>query len=161
MPKFKTFSGFVGSSSHLKSFDSQLSFYASDDEAEIKKLIRRGHLCEFVKKDQAGSPRKPRELSPRRHVIERRQEQNCNVSPHIIRRVDTISGGIAGGGDTSNARRKYAWRVVHAMGSASMSLDISFSDNELVGLELSHDDALVTNPIISNFVVAQMLFTSI
>ncbi|GAA0157494.1 hypothetical protein LIER_14749 [Lithospermum erythrorhizon] len=32
MPKFKTFSGFGDPSNHLKSFDSQLSFWASDDE---------------------------------------------------------------------------------------------------------------------------------
>ncbi|GAA0175949.1 hypothetical protein LIER_29031 [Lithospermum erythrorhizon] len=32
MPKFKTFSGISDPSNHLKSFDSQLSFWASDDE---------------------------------------------------------------------------------------------------------------------------------
>ncbi|GAA0146554.1 hypothetical protein LIER_06480 [Lithospermum erythrorhizon] len=32
MPKFKTFSGIGDPSSHLNSFDSQLSFWASDDE---------------------------------------------------------------------------------------------------------------------------------
>ncbi|GAA0141165.1 hypothetical protein LIER_02372 [Lithospermum erythrorhizon] len=32
MPKFKTFSGFRDPSNHLKSFDSQLSFWANDDE---------------------------------------------------------------------------------------------------------------------------------
>ncbi|GAA0139633.1 hypothetical protein LIER_01138 [Lithospermum erythrorhizon] len=32
MPKFKTFSGFGDPSNHLKSFDSQLSFWASDDK---------------------------------------------------------------------------------------------------------------------------------
>ncbi|GAA0140626.1 hypothetical protein LIER_01935 [Lithospermum erythrorhizon] len=32
MPKFKTFSGFGDPGNHLKSFDSQLSFWASDDE---------------------------------------------------------------------------------------------------------------------------------
>ncbi|GAA0150714.1 hypothetical protein LIER_37166 [Lithospermum erythrorhizon] len=32
MPKFKTFSGFRDPSNHFKSFDSQFSFWASDDE---------------------------------------------------------------------------------------------------------------------------------
>ncbi|GAA0140352.1 hypothetical protein LIER_01717 [Lithospermum erythrorhizon] len=32
MPKFKTFSGFGDPDNHLKAFDSQLSFWASDDE---------------------------------------------------------------------------------------------------------------------------------
>ncbi|GAA0167135.1 hypothetical protein LIER_22135 [Lithospermum erythrorhizon] len=36
MPKFKTFSGFGDPSNHLKSFDSQLSFWASDDETTNK-----------------------------------------------------------------------------------------------------------------------------
>ncbi|GAA0185655.1 hypothetical protein LIER_32943 [Lithospermum erythrorhizon] len=112
-------------------------------KAEIEKLIRRGQLREFVKKDQAGSPRKPRELSPRRHTNKRRQERSSDVSPRITGRIDTISGGIASGGDTSNTRRKYARRDVYEMGSTSMSLakkEISFLENELVGLELPHDD---------------------
>ncbi|GAA0140259.1 hypothetical protein LIER_01640 [Lithospermum erythrorhizon] len=102
MPKFKIFSGIGDPSNHLKSFDSQLSFWASDDETEIEKLIKRGQLREFVKKDKVGSPRKYREPSPRKYTNDRRGDEH---SPRVTRRADTISGGIAGGGDTSNARK--------------------------------------------------------
>ncbi|GAA0164637.1 hypothetical protein LIER_20229 [Lithospermum erythrorhizon] len=173
MPKFKTFSGLGDPRNHLKSFDSQLSLWISDDEdhghdtdecrvlkAKIEKLIKRGQLCELVKKDQMGSPRGYRESPPRKYTNDRRQERGNDNSPRVTGRVDTISGGIAGGGDTSNARRKYDRRVVYALGSSVAAHgkdEISFLDKELAGLELPHDDPLVDNPIISNFVVPRML----
>ncbi|GAA0171444.1 hypothetical protein LIER_25472 [Lithospermum erythrorhizon] len=39
MPKFKTFSGFGDPDNHLKSFDSQLSFWVSDDEQDVVELF--------------------------------------------------------------------------------------------------------------------------
>ncbi|GAA0139894.1 hypothetical protein LIER_01353 [Lithospermum erythrorhizon] len=38
MPKFKTFGGIGDSSNHLKSFESQLSFWASDDEVYAREF---------------------------------------------------------------------------------------------------------------------------
>ncbi|GAA0155894.1 hypothetical protein LIER_13515 [Lithospermum erythrorhizon] len=38
---------------------------------EIERLVRRGHLKEFVKNDRGGSPRRPRELSPRQNPRQR------------------------------------------------------------------------------------------
>ncbi|GAA0168005.1 hypothetical protein LIER_22823 [Lithospermum erythrorhizon] len=129
-------------------------------KAEIEKLIKRGQLREFVKKDQIGSPRRYRESSPRKYTNDRRQERGSDHSPLVTGRVDTISGGIVGGGDTSNSGRKYARRAVYALGSRTITHDkgeISFSDKELAVLELPHDDLLVVSPIISNFVVTRML----
>ncbi|GAA0142584.1 hypothetical protein LIER_03447 [Lithospermum erythrorhizon] len=66
---------------------------------------------------------------------------------------------IAGGGDTSNARRRYARRSVYAL-APMMTIDlepITFLERELAGLELPHDDPLVISPIIANVVVARML----
>ncbi|GAA0169066.1 hypothetical protein LIER_43836 [Lithospermum erythrorhizon] len=122
--------------------------------SEIERLVRRGQLKEFVKADQCGSPGRPRELSPRQ-----RQGGNTDASPRITGRVDTFSGGITGGGDTSNVWRRYAHRSVYALSlmATIYKEPISFSDNELVGLELPHDDPLMTSPIIANFVVARML----
>ncbi|GAA0147826.1 hypothetical protein LIER_07432 [Lithospermum erythrorhizon] len=39
MPKFKTFSGFGDPSNHLKSFNSHLSFWASDDEVYARAFL--------------------------------------------------------------------------------------------------------------------------
>ncbi|GAA0141283.1 hypothetical protein LIER_02460 [Lithospermum erythrorhizon] len=73
--------------------------------------------------------------------------------------VDPISGGIDGGGDISNARRRYARRSIYAL-SPMMTIDrepITFSESELAGLELPHDNPLVISPIIANFMVARIL----
>ncbi|GAA0149043.1 hypothetical protein LIER_08315 [Lithospermum erythrorhizon] len=121
-------------------------FHDTDDyrllKAEIEKLIKRGHLREFVKKDQVWSPRRYGKPSPRKYTNDRRGDDH---SPHVTRSVDTISGGITGGGHTSNARKKYSRMAVYALGSLIVTYDvgeISFSDKELVGLELPHDDPL-------------------
>ncbi|GAA0138840.1 hypothetical protein LIER_00506 [Lithospermum erythrorhizon] len=65
-------------------------------KAEIEKLIRRGHLTDFVRE------RSPKSLwdSPRRNVKPRSQSP-----PRVTGLIDTISGGLAGGGDTSNSRK--------------------------------------------------------
>ncbi|GAA0138364.1 hypothetical protein LIER_00123 [Lithospermum erythrorhizon] len=73
-----------------------------DGDREVNK---EGPLQEFMKNDQMGSPRSYREPSPQKYANDRRGNDR---SPRITGRVDTISGGITGGGDTSNARRKYA-----------------------------------------------------
>ncbi|GAA0176517.1 hypothetical protein LIER_29493 [Lithospermum erythrorhizon] len=65
-------------------------------KAEFEKLIRRGHLKEFVRER---SPRPLRD-SPSRNVKLRSQS-----SPRITGRIDMISGGLAGGGNTSNSRK--------------------------------------------------------
>ncbi|GAA0139895.1 hypothetical protein LIER_01354 [Lithospermum erythrorhizon] len=126
-------------------------------KAELEKLIRRGQLSKFVKNDQKGSPRGYREPSPLRHVNDRRGNDR---SPQITGRVDTISRGIAGGLDTSNTRRKYARMAVYSLGTSTATHDlgeISFSNKELTGLELPHDDPLVVSHTVSNFVVVRML----
>ncbi|GAA0157980.1 hypothetical protein LIER_15123 [Lithospermum erythrorhizon] len=171
MPGFKTFRGFGDPGNHLKSFDSQLSFWASDDEgtggenicsigrqkdtpkplklkvppnprdekklceyhkyhghdtdecrllnAEIENLIRQGQLKEFVRKDQ-GSPSRLRGRTPPRRNTD--SDKDHDAAPQITRRVNTISGGIAGGGDTSNARRRYARIFVYSL-APMMTID--------------------------------------
>ncbi|GAA0159602.1 hypothetical protein LIER_16340 [Lithospermum erythrorhizon] len=64
-----------------------------DPIGEIEKLIKRGQLREFVKNDQRVSPRRYRERSPRKYVNDRGGNDR---SPHVTRRADTISRGIAG-----------------------------------------------------------------
>ncbi|GAA0145021.1 hypothetical protein LIER_36055 [Lithospermum erythrorhizon] len=105
--------------------------YDTPLKVEIEKLIKRGQLREFVKNDQRGSPRSYKESSPRKYANGRKDNDQ---SPRVTGRVDTISNGIAGGGDTSNARRKYARWAVYAQGSPAGTYDageISFSDKEL------------------------------
>ncbi|GAA0175062.1 hypothetical protein LIER_41839 [Lithospermum erythrorhizon] len=73
-------------------------------------------------------------------------------------RIDTISGGIAGGGDSRNARNNYSSRAVYSTGGAiTHNEPISFSDSELTGIQLPHDDPVVIAPLISRFIVEWML----
>ncbi|GAA0147381.1 hypothetical protein LIER_42952 [Lithospermum erythrorhizon] len=59
-------------------------------KAEIEKLIRRGHLKEFIRREREHSPR-PSKDSPRRNAKPRSR------SPaRVTGRIDTISGGLAG-----------------------------------------------------------------
>ncbi|GAA0158758.1 hypothetical protein LIER_15703 [Lithospermum erythrorhizon] len=86
-------------------------------------------------------------------------DKDQEVAPRVTGRVDTISRGIARGGDTSNARRRYARRSVYAL-APMMMIDrepINFLESELVGLELPYDDPLVISSIVANFMVSRML----
>ncbi|GAA0138991.1 hypothetical protein LIER_00628 [Lithospermum erythrorhizon] len=62
MPKFKTFSGFGDPSNYLKSFDSQLSFWASDDEMLEEVKILSEEMAEIRGKKVAdeGTHRSPK-----------------------------------------------------------------------------------------------------
>ncbi|GAA0155972.1 hypothetical protein LIER_13577 [Lithospermum erythrorhizon] len=64
----------------------------------------------------------------------------------------------SGGGDSRNSRKNYARREVYASSSAPILVEaISFSDVELQGLELPHDDPVVIAPVIANYTVKRML----
>ncbi|GAA0147330.1 hypothetical protein LIER_07057 [Lithospermum erythrorhizon] len=70
--------------------------------------------------------------------------------PRATGRIDTISGGISGGGDFYNSRKNYSMRAVYSTGGAiTQNEPISFSDSELKGTELPHDDPVVIAPLIS------------
>ncbi|GAA0175625.1 hypothetical protein LIER_28762 [Lithospermum erythrorhizon] len=62
MPKFKTFSGFGDPDNHLKSFDSQLSFWASDDE----KRTREAHTP-VLKIQEAAKDNDPKKKESEKH----------------------------------------------------------------------------------------------
>ncbi|XP_014499276.1 uncharacterized protein LOC106760352 [Vigna radiata var. radiata] len=114
---------------------------------ELEKLIHAGHLREFVKEESARaghSPKKTRR-SPERTNGKGGHSRNRSRSPsrHISRsrprerdltvkgRIDTISGGFAGGGASSSARKRHL-RSLHSVRSVvrnpvSMP-DITFTD---------------------------------
>ncbi|GAA0184390.1 hypothetical protein LIER_31678 [Lithospermum erythrorhizon] len=79
-------------------------------------------------------------------------------APRLGGRIDTISGGCAGGGDSRNSRKNYARREVYSSSSAPICIEtISFSYAELQVLELPHDDLVVIGPVIANYTVEMML----
>ncbi|GAA0173363.1 hypothetical protein LIER_26993 [Lithospermum erythrorhizon] len=122
-------------------------------KAEIEKLIQKGHLIEFVKRDQERSPRRQRE-SPGRN-----NKPRSRSPPRITRRIDMIYGGLVGGGDTSNSQKQYARRVLYRLAPLE-TIDrevISFSRGRVGRNRSSHDDPLIISPVIENFLVAKML----
>ncbi|GAA0151080.1 hypothetical protein LIER_09874 [Lithospermum erythrorhizon] len=137
----------------------------ADARARVKKPVdewrqgspKKGRVWDRLQKPKDNlSLKRPRLRSPRRDDAKALRRHPDPAAG----RVDTISGGLIGGEDTSNARRKFARRAVYALGSSATTHDqgeIRFSDRELVGLELPHNDPLVVSPTISNFVVARML----
>ncbi|GAA0152567.1 hypothetical protein LIER_11017 [Lithospermum erythrorhizon] len=122
---------------------------------EMEKLIKRGHLKEYV--DARGRPQ-ARPRSPQRenqnYPLGRGasppREENRNRRgplPRLAGHIDTISGGLAGGGDSRNSRKNYSRREVHYSSSAPVCVEaISFSDVEMMGLELPHDDPMMKFP---------------
>ncbi|GAA0157438.1 hypothetical protein LIER_14706 [Lithospermum erythrorhizon] len=135
-------------------------------KVEIEKLIKRGHLKEFV--DNKNRPQ-IRQRSPQRE--NRNFARRCGASPpreetrnrrgsllKLTGHIDTISGGRVGGGDSRNSRKNYARREIYSSSSAPISAEvISFLDVELQGLELPHDDLVVIAPVIANYTIEKML----
>ncbi|GAA0146391.1 hypothetical protein LIER_42905 [Lithospermum erythrorhizon] len=98
----------------------------SPKRARVWDRLQKPKDKEPLKRQRASSPRRedgrqrrPQEqtfYTPLRHRGGTLPRQNLDsdkdndVAPRITGRFDTISGGIAGGGDTSNARRRCARR---------------------------------------------------
>ncbi|XP_014519809.1 uncharacterized protein LOC106776854 [Vigna radiata var. radiata] len=129
---------------------------------EIEKLIRAGHLREFVKEDSGRmgySPRKTRRSpehakrksnylrdrsrSPPSHSFRSRPRER---EPIIKGRIDTISGGFAGGGVSSSARKRHL-RNLHSIHSVirspALMPDITFTNKDFHAPDPDQDDPMV------------------
>ncbi|GAA0165721.1 hypothetical protein LIER_21048 [Lithospermum erythrorhizon] len=126
-------------------------------KAKIEKLIKHGYLEEFVGHDR--SRQQGRGYSPpRKRERGDRARDKQPTPPQDTRRIDTISGGIVGGGDSRNSRINYSRRALYITGGAiNKNEPISFFDSELGGIELPHNDPIVIAPLIANFTVERML----
>ncbi|XP_077242376.1 uncharacterized protein LOC143882870 [Tasmannia lanceolata] len=138
---------------------------------EIEQLISRGYLKKYVRSDTRGSDPKekgPQGRSPRRSQPPpvRRQSPSLPSPPSEAHRsqprgvIGTIMGGPAAGGTSSAARKAYVRRVnaVHACSKkAKTENEISFSDADLDGLILPHDDALVLTMLVANWELKKIL----
>ncbi|GAA0141012.1 hypothetical protein LIER_02254 [Lithospermum erythrorhizon] len=112
---------------------------------KIEKLIQCGYLKEFT-----GG----------RTYEERPQGRGLRKRENLtgVGRIATISGGIYGGGDFRNTRKKYAQREVYIVANTHCNPQaITFTDEDCQGLEMPHDDPLVIAPKIGHFTVERML----
>ncbi|RWV79282.1 hypothetical protein BHE74_00039647 [Ensete ventricosum] len=87
-----------------------------DLKNQIEDLIRQGHLHQYVQDQQAPpdvSHHRGREPSPRPRGL-------------IEKQIDIIIGGPASGGDSSLARKAYAWSVVEKRPRSNRDPEITF-----------------------------------
>ena len=126
---------------------------------EIEYLIRRGYLWRFIAPEgqaqnqaQAQQPPPP----PRQATTQHQQP---------LGEIHVISGGFAGGGESSSARKAHlrSIRSGEAMEVQAVSklpqLDtaITFSDSDLEGCQHPHDYSLVIRAIVANKTVHRVL----
>ncbi|GFZ19883.1 hypothetical protein Acr_28g0005880 [Actinidia rufa] len=120
---------------------------------QIADLIKRGYLRKYVTD-------RPPPNSP-----ERRYGDNRPTAGNI----QTIHGGFGLGGCSTSSRKRHARSAFRLAEEEIYNLSspcvgdqppITFSNNDLIGLHLPHDDALVVSAVIANFNVQRILIDS-
>ena len=126
---------------------------------EIEYLIRRGYLRLFIAhegqaQNQAQAQQPP---PPPRQITSRHQQP--------LGEIHVISGGFAGGGESSYARKAHLCSIrsgevmeVQAVSKLSrLDTSITFSDSDLEGCQHPHDDPLVIRVVVANKTVHRVL----
>ena len=134
---------------------------------EIKYLIQRGYLRRFIS------------LGNQAHNQAQNQPQNQNQAPaqqppprqamtqhqQPLGEIHVISGGFAGGGESSSTRKAHLRSInsakmgeIQAVSKLSrLDTTITFSDSDLKGYQHPHDDPLVVRAIVANTTVHRVL----
>ena len=121
---------------------------------EIEYLIRREHLRRFVAsegREQAPPP------SPCQPALTQHQQP--------FGEIQVISGGFAGGGECSSARKAHLRSIksrealeIQALSKLPrLDTAITFSDSDMEGCKHPHDDSLVIRAIVANKTVHRVL----
>ncbi|KAK2999486.1 hypothetical protein RJ639_024303 [Escallonia herrerae] len=116
----------------------------------IEALIKRGQLRKFV------APRDGRQQTP--PAMEEREDREDNAGT-----INTISGGLATGGSSGQARKAYAREVCRTSQPSKTKSKtvpvaaITFSDEDSKDIKTPHDDPLVIAIKARNFEVKRVL----
>lgn len=91
-----------------------------------------------------------------------RLEEHEEEIPPVQHTLNTISGGFAGGGETSSARRIYVCQVMQTSSSSQTSMvhnvpELSFSPKDFEGISPHEDDPLVVVVQVLNYNVRRVL----
>ena len=126
---------------------------------EIEYLIQRGYLRRFISPgNQAQNQNQaPTQQPPPRQATTQHQQP--------LGEIHVISGGFAGGGESSSARKAHLRSIRSAdMGEIQavsklprIDTTITFSDSDLEGCQHPHDDPLVIRAIVANTTVHRVL----
>ena len=121
---------------------------------EIEYLIRHGHLSRYVASEgqERVHPPPPRQPTPIQHQPP-------------LREIHVISGGFAGGGESSSARKAHlrsirsgeTLEVQTVSKLPRLDTTITFSDFDMEGCQHPHDDPLVIKAIVGNKTIHRVL----
>ncbi|XP_058181126.1 uncharacterized protein LOC131299557 [Rhododendron vialii] len=135
-----------------------------DLKQQIEDLIQRGRLQRFVTKKYQKQSRKE----------DTNKEGRDATAPRSgpIGEIKVIHGGFAGGGEFSNARKAHLRKVrteeyweVNTVGRPSKfqkkgEIPIIFSDEDIKGVQIPHDDPLVITIVVANYLTRRVLIDS-
>ena len=121
---------------------------------EIEYLIQRGHLHRYVAsegQDQVQPPL-PRHPTPTQHQLP-------------LGEIHVISGGFAGGGESSSARKAHlrnirsgeALEIQVVSKLPHLDTTITFSDSDMEGYHHPHDNPLVIRVVVANKTIHRVL----
>ena len=128
---------------------------------EIEYLIRHGYLRHFISpenqpQNQAQNQAPPQQPPPRQAATQHQQP---------LGEIQVISGGFAGGGESSSARKAHLRSIrsteiaeIQAVSKLPrLDTSITFSDSDLEGCQHPHYDPLVVRVVVANKTVHQVL----
>ena len=139
--------------------------HRTDDCIQLKKeieyLIRRGYLRRFISpenqpRNQSQNQAPPQQPPPRQTTIQHQQP---------LGEIHVISGGFAGGGESSSARKAHLRSIrsteiaeIQAVSKLPrLNTFITFSDSYLEGCQHPHDKPLVVRAVVANKTVHRVL----
>ena len=130
---------------------------------EIEYLIQRGYLHRFISlRNQAQGQTQNQNQAPTQPPPPR---QTTTQHQQPLGEIHVISGGFAGGGESSSTRKAHLRSIRSAdMGEVQavskvprVDTTITFSDSDLEGCQHPHDDPLVVRAIVANTTVHRVL----
>ena len=128
-------------------------------QREIEYLIRRGYLRRFISPENQPQNQAPAQQPP----PPPRQTTTQHQQP--LGEIHVISGGFAGGGESSSARKAHLCSIrsaeigeIQAVSKLPrLDTSITFSDSDLEGCQHPHDNPLVVHAVVANKTVYRVL----
>ena len=124
---------------------------------EIEYLIQCRYLRRFISPENQAQNQAPNQQPPPRQTTTQHQQP--------LGEIHVISGGFAGGGESSSARKAHLRsirsakiREIQAVSKLPrLDTSITFSDSDLEGCQHPHDNPLVVRAIVANKTVNRVL----
>ena len=141
--------------------------HRTDDCIQLKKeieyLIRRGYLRCFIAPESQPQNQAQNQALAQQPLPPPRQTATQHQQP--LGEIHVISGGFAGGGESSSAKKAHLRSIrsakiaeVQAVSKLPrLDTSITFSNSDLEGCQHPHDDPLVIRAIVANKTVHRVL----